>query len=210
MKKFTIINLFLAFVLILGSCATNNNVVSNRLISKRKYTKGFHINKKSHLKSDNDEDVAKNVENEEENTVAFEPTKKEVKRVVKESFASNESTQEETYAANTTSRESSPSMDSPFETSDDRRVVSNEERTENRNESSNNEVKAKQTEMKKISKMQARGSGNTTLLEIILIVLLVCAIIALLNLLGGPFGWIISVVVLAVIIWLLLRLLGVI
>lgn len=50
MKKIAAINLFVVLALLAGSCATNNNVVSNRLISKRKYTKGFHINNKSRIK----------------------------------------------------------------------------------------------------------------------------------------------------------------
>jgi len=55
MKKIAILNIFIAFVLVLGSCSTSNDVVSNRLISKRKFNKGFHINKKSHFKSTNGE-----------------------------------------------------------------------------------------------------------------------------------------------------------
>lgn len=51
MKRLTVLNLMIAITLILGACSTSNDVVSNRLITKRKYTKGFHINKKSSLKS---------------------------------------------------------------------------------------------------------------------------------------------------------------
>jgi len=54
MRKFTFINLIIASILILASCSTSNSVVSNRLISKRKYTKGFHINKKSDYKASKD------------------------------------------------------------------------------------------------------------------------------------------------------------
>lgn len=57
MKKWLFLNLIIASTLILGACSTSNSVVSNKLISKRKYTKGFHINKKTNLK-DSDETLA--------------------------------------------------------------------------------------------------------------------------------------------------------
>ena len=59
MKKLLFINLALISALILGSCGSSNSVVSNRLISKRKYTKGFHLNKRSKLKSDGDANADK-------------------------------------------------------------------------------------------------------------------------------------------------------
>lgn len=66
MKKWLSLNLMIASVLILGACATSNDVVSNRLISKRKYEKGFHINKKSHLKSSNEELANENLTKEKD------------------------------------------------------------------------------------------------------------------------------------------------
>ena len=54
MRKLTVFNLFIAVALILGSCATSNDVVSNRLISKRKYTKGFFVKKNGATKSKGD------------------------------------------------------------------------------------------------------------------------------------------------------------
>jgi uncharacterized membrane protein YqaE (UPF0057 family) len=58
MKKLNVLYLFLALTIILGSCGTSNSVVSNRLISKRKYNKGFHINNNGNFKKSSD-DVAK-------------------------------------------------------------------------------------------------------------------------------------------------------
>ena len=55
--------------IVLASCGSSNNVVSNKLISKRKYSKGFHINKNGNYKNLN-EDVAKN-----ENVDKTEPKK---------------------------------------------------------------------------------------------------------------------------------------
>lgn len=59
MKKVNIFSLILGAILILSSCSTSNSVVSNKLISKRKYTKGFHFNKKTNLKTSKNE-VAEN------------------------------------------------------------------------------------------------------------------------------------------------------
>lgn len=47
MKKIIGLNLVVITTLILGSCGSSNNVVSNKLISKRKYNKGFFVNKKA-------------------------------------------------------------------------------------------------------------------------------------------------------------------
>ena len=43
MKSTSILILGTITTLLLSACSTSNNVVSNRLLSKRKYTKGFHI-----------------------------------------------------------------------------------------------------------------------------------------------------------------------
>ncbi len=55
MKKTKMLSMILGAGLLLGSCVTSNNVVNNKLISKRKYTKGFHINNKGHFKSGDSE-----------------------------------------------------------------------------------------------------------------------------------------------------------
>ncbi len=60
MKKSVFVSLMMVVGLILGSCSSSNQVVSNRLVAKRKYNKGFHINKKSTFK-----DSKKNVAYEE-------------------------------------------------------------------------------------------------------------------------------------------------
>lgn len=61
MKKITIVSSFLATVLILGSCSSTNDVVSNGFISKRKYNSGFHIDMKKRYKSSKGEEVQKDV-----------------------------------------------------------------------------------------------------------------------------------------------------
>jgi hypothetical protein len=68
MKKITILS-FIAFVaIVVSSCGSSNNVVSNHTISKRKYNKGFFFNRNANFKSD--EAKAKEVELKEEKEVA--------------------------------------------------------------------------------------------------------------------------------------------
>ncbi len=63
MKLFTKVNaigLVLASFII-ASCSTSNNVVNRGLLSKRKYTKGFHYNAPNILKSDKTETASNEV-----------------------------------------------------------------------------------------------------------------------------------------------------
>ena len=78
MKK--IIALFLA-IIFLASCSTSNNVASNKLIQKRKYKKGWHVNSTQKIeKTANSEEVAytdeveSKEESEPESTVAEDQT----------------------------------------------------------------------------------------------------------------------------------------
>jgi uncharacterized membrane protein YqaE (UPF0057 family) len=127
MKKLVAVNFIIAFVMILGSCGTSNNVVSNRLISKRKYTKGFHINKRSHEKSSKDEVLANNdveeskAEDKKKSIFFKESSKSDDKSivVVLEEFEVENSTEEiENNAVHITT------SDAPIEDSD---VVNDEE-----------------------------------------------------------------------------------
>ena len=72
MKKIAFLNLFLILSIVLASCSTSNNVVNNRTISKRKYNKGFHFNKKSSLKSSKDELASDDFKAEPSNTPRVE------------------------------------------------------------------------------------------------------------------------------------------
>lgn len=94
MRKLLSLNLLVALAVIIASCGTNNNVVNNRLISKRKYNKGFHINRKGNMKSSK-------VDKEEE-SVAFEDVKskpsKEKKSRTERSTTSKEVVENETVA----------------------------------------------------------------------------------------------------------------
>lgn len=53
MKKVSVLSLIALFAIVISSCGSSNNVVSNNGISKRKYTKGFFFQRKSNLKTAN-------------------------------------------------------------------------------------------------------------------------------------------------------------
>ena len=67
MKRLASINVYIIIVLVLGACSASNNVVNNNLISKRKYEKGFHLNKKSKIAVEKDK-IAKNTAMKTEET----------------------------------------------------------------------------------------------------------------------------------------------
>lgn len=51
MRKLSIISLIALVAIVVTSCGSSNDVVSNGIISKRKYTKGFFLNRKSDYKT---------------------------------------------------------------------------------------------------------------------------------------------------------------
>ncbi len=215
MKKLLSLNLLIALAVVFASCGTNNNVVNNRLISKRKYNKGFHFNKKGNMKSSK-------VEKEEGESIAFEDVKSVEKKAKKTTNVSNRVEDKNADMvvpksendANAT--ESSQAYKPVFGKSLDAPVRGEEstfneahpqEDFETDNETSSSEQTISKKELKKKARSSARG-GNSDLLNILLIVLLVLVILALISLIGGTLGWILSVLVLVVIIYFLLKLLG--
>lgn len=117
MKKWIFLNLVIASTFILGACSTSNNVVSNKLISKRKYTKGFHLNKKSKLK-DSDETLAVASKKDDKHIkVKSSPQLKKASKNHEEEFAS--STMEEVISIHVTPEENTmasiASVDSEFD-----------------------------------------------------------------------------------------------
>jgi uncharacterized membrane protein YqaE (UPF0057 family) len=69
MKNRSILSILLGVLIIISSCSTSNSVSNNRLISKRKYTKGFHFNSNSRLKDDGIL-AEKTAKNEAENVIS--------------------------------------------------------------------------------------------------------------------------------------------
>lgn len=115
MKKLLNINLLIAFAIIFASCATNNNVVNNRLISKRKFNKGFHINTKGKMKSSqvNEEesiayDDSKNKGQDDKKVAKRNQTNAEATKTNDESASSSAQTtqNEQEYIVEETSRNS--------------------------------------------------------------------------------------------------------
>ncbi|MFK7785952.1 MAG: YqaE/Pmp3 family membrane protein [Crocinitomicaceae bacterium] len=51
MKKVSILSLITLVAIVISSCGSSNNVVSNSIFSKRKYNKGIFINKKANYKT---------------------------------------------------------------------------------------------------------------------------------------------------------------
>lgn len=219
MKKLFNLNLLVALAVVFASCATNNNVVNNRLISKRKYNKGFHINRKGNMKSSNTE--------KEEESVAYEDVK-----------SKNTKTKKATYSSTRKADSKADAVVSNENVSSDREVIKQEakqqkalrsadgfsgdeemsyedfqsmEDFESDNDDNSSEKQLTKKQAKKLAKIKSRAAGgNSDLVNIILIVLLVLVILALISLIGGTLGWILSVVVLVIIIYFLLKLLGVI
>jgi hypothetical protein len=224
MKKLLSLHLLIALAVIFASCGSNNNVVNNRLISKRKYNKGFHINSKGNKKSSK---VEKEAEGE---SIAFEDVKSSSKKAEKAAYTSNRTVDnsqdvvapkkvnadvvvenEQSVKApvnkpvlKSQSDEFMGDEEVPFE-----EVQSLEDDQSDNKDISTSEEKMFKKEVKKKARSAARG-GNSDLMNILLIVLLVLVILALISLIGGTLGWILSVLVLVLIIYFLLKLLGVI
>jgi uncharacterized membrane protein YqaE (UPF0057 family) len=99
MKLFTKVNaigLVLASFVI-ASCSTSNNVVNRGLLSKRKYTKGYHYNAPSILKSDKTETAANEVKTKTapailrtESVIPIETNVVAIETAVKEAVIVNE------------------------------------------------------------------------------------------------------------------------
>jgi len=176
MKRLNIIYLFLAMTIVLGSCSSSNSVVSNRLITKRKYNKGFHVKKKGNYKSSN-EDVAKNKDVEKVDRKKFsdrtKSSNKQQEVVVAESSESaplNWSAEESDLNERTTSTRSSDRVNSDEVTEDkpvsaEKRDASIEEEQEEKD--SRNSLK------KKAKKSESSGWGA----DAIFILAVICAIL---------------------------------
>jgi Flp pilus assembly protein TadB len=206
MKKLLFINLALVSAVILGSCGSSNNVVSNRLVSKRKYTKGFHINKRSKLKSEGDA-------NAEKDYVA-----KTDRKADRKSFRANISTSETSAVASSEYVESTEETSYSIEESTSYamdEVVSDElilDETEEQETTQRLTVNEKKQQIKSATAAARKSSGsNSDLIFIILVIILIILAFALLDkLTGGTFGWIVGLVLTILLIWLILRWLGVI
>lgn len=151
MKRLNVLYLFLALTLVLGSCGSSNNVVSNKLISKRKYNKGFHINKKGNYK-----DSKKNVASEDLKADDAKSTDEKLtptrasRKDWKEKFAPvtiERETESEAVAEVESYTEEIPSSDS-HQSDDINTVVETESNTESSENESSEDAKASSLESK--------------------------------------------------------------
>lgn len=218
MKKSFVVSLMMITGLIIASCGSSNDVVSNRLISKRKYNKGFFINKKSKLKSDNSEEEKKDVavlEREKSSKKVDRKIERANKKLNKELASSNEysmvtDVNTENYLKELKKREESEWAIKRLEDNAESDEVSNPWLGDMNNPNGVEDNSISEEDANTETASNAYTRNGSSLLQIILIILLIIAIIALLSLLPHWISWILSVIFLAIVIWLLLRILGVI
>ncbi len=180
MKKLFNLNLLIALAVVFASCGTNNNVVNNRLISKRKYNKGFHINRKGNMKSSR-------VEKEEE-SVAFEDVKSTKKNQGKANYAStrtqdqakvettsNETDKEEVVVKQQTSTNKSVHRGQVEDFVNDEEVPFGEaqapEDTESSDDLSSSDERMTTKEAKKARYKKAKRASNSDVMTILLVIL---------------------------------------
>ena len=199
MRKLTFINLIIASVLILASCSTSNNVVSNKLISKRKYTKGFHVNKKANYKAS-------------KNTVAEKEEIETPNYVVTSSDRKNNETPEVLEATQLKQAESNVAQETGVANEIDEKST-NKIVTEE-NQSLYKELGSKITRTISYKELTNRikkaASSNSDLSDLLVIILLVILIIIVFSFLDAQLGGILGLILAIVLIWLILRYLGVI
>lgn len=178
MKKIAIVNMLIAFVLVLGSCSTSNDVVSNRLISKRKFNKGFHINKKSNFKGTNgsQEQEVLAFETEKEKESKSEKNADSQKKIVspktvvtKEQVKS--SVAEVSKDLNNSGSEKKGAKDNVA--SNDERAISEVKTTENSTQKEDSNSK-KKPDSKQSKKQDSSGSGWS---DSMFILAVICAIL---------------------------------
>jgi len=177
MKKFTIVNLLIAFAFILGACGTSNNVVNNHLISKRKYTKGFHVNKKSNFKNSDNK--------QEEEVLAFDAVPEDKKEVnVKTATASHDKKVEANVSKsiNVLQEEATNAIDKK-QTNSKSTTINQNSASENANERANEKAASKPSKLKlpqrkqlvpEAKESESSGSGWA---DGIFILAVICAIL---------------------------------
>jgi len=174
MKKHLSIHFLIALAVIFTSCGTGNDVVSNRLISKRKHTKGFFINKKGNQKASKSE--------KEKESVAFESSKSERKPYTKSLKSSeNKSNKETETVAEAVSFESEKVTNESSSQRAERTLVGEdnlrdgafvEESFENDfDDESGEDVKKDQKKTKVAVKSKKGNAANSDVMTILLVIL---------------------------------------
>ncbi len=204
--------------IILGSCASSNDVVSGKLISKRKYNDGFHIslnhkNKGKQTKEENNDILVKR----------HDKVNEEVIKVNRESISEAESAIEsnelassgtDTRQVRTVGTKSSLSPRFTNRIAKQNKKESDELVTTQAitNTSKKSEVKSAAHAIKEVAKKKqaAKNSGQGSLVNLILIILLIILVLSLLSLVEGTLGGLLSLILAIIIIVLILRYFGII
>lgn len=157
----------------LYSCSTSNSVVSNRLVSKRKYTDGFHYNGKVNTKSS--DNVAISEEKKTTKSVLLTEEVKSLNSVDEVSkIEKNESVVLTENVVSTVATET-PQVSTKSELSLSKKslVVSSNEKQNTIQKTVKQDVKAYKNSKAEIRKaLKERNAGDMTILYIILCILL--------------------------------------
>jgi uncharacterized membrane protein YqaE (UPF0057 family)/NACalpha-BTF3-like transcription factor len=157
----------------LYSCSTSNSVVSNRLVSKRKYTDGFHYNGKVNTKSS--DNVAITEEKKATKSVLLTEDAKSLNSVNEVSkIEKNESVVLTENVVSTVATETTQvSTKSERSSSKKSMVVSTNEKQNTIQKTVKQDVKAYKNSKAEIRKaLKERNAGDMTILYIILCILL--------------------------------------
>lgn len=196
--------------LLLGSCMSSNNVVNNKLISKRKYTKGFFINGKGSVKGDKNADTEAAQEN-----MAYHMDLTPVKAEETAPMRKVNTTVEKSSLESSNVVFASTTGDEP-KAKVNKKIIkksSNDKISSTRTHTAKNSTGRLTIQEKKeaIKKAMAPSSMSTEqLVYVILLIILIILVFSLLDrLTGGTFGWIVGLVLTILLIYLILRWLGV-
>ena len=210
MKAKIIFSGLVGMALILGSCGSSNSVVSNGLIQKRKYNKGFF------LKSNGQFKTAKGETNEDSKTFAFEKVT-DVKETVRPVIAPVNTGVKSVVAQTTVSEVAQNSNLQEKQLAGNERGISSEN---SKSHFDNFIEKNTQRGVRKIVREKAEkarvaaASGSMSTGEIITLILIIVLIILAFTLLNsltnGWLGWLVGVILTVVLIVLILRWLGII
>ena len=203
----SLLGLAAAAMLVLGSCATSNEVNGGGIFQKRKYTKGFYWNKGTSANESASVLNSEKLKTDEVNSFS--------------TFDTENSSEKE---VNSSALNSSQSPNLVQKTEKEVAVSKKQNVNSLKSIKSNSVVEWTANPIKKIVQSQSKSVKETVsrakaprndgqlgyLLGIILLVILLLLLFTVLNaLLGGLLSWILRIVILVVIIVLILRLLGV-
>ena len=175
MKKVSIVSLIAVLAIIISSCGSSNNVVSNNGISKRKYNKGFFFNRKSNLKTADSK--VKDADLKENKSIA-NVEKRKVKKANKSVNITENTSRNETIAELESEETSNEITNEIFETSnrtsnaDLSEDALDLEETENETTRSNERVVETKASDKNSNAQKSSNRGRAGDVHIVILVIL--------------------------------------